>query len=820
MPPSALRHSFLFAFAILSTVSAIGQDASVIVGAGGVGRVLRGKWGLVQGTFANSSDSSQEILAVVIPADSHGLQYSRYVNLPANSRRTCQWPVMIPDQKSKSFDFEYLVFEDSDGSGPIQRLQNEQVSRSFSMVNPESRQQYEVGYRGLLMSGKEDPQELRKADTLADAFRAEAQNGPMTLSFQAEDLSGYPESLECLDQLMVTSRTLHQFPEACDAVKIWTQRGGRVWLCLDQTGIATVQALLGDTMPISKIDETSSNVMTMDLSPDASPILYPERHVVREFAEPARLVRVIADGGKVHWSIDGWPAVIEVPFGRGTVFVTTVSLEVFADLEGKPKVTLCAKQIIDRIFSVSENHSPIGDQELISAAAAFIGYEIPSRFFAAVLMLGFVAAVAVVGVVLVRKQSSESLLWVVPGLALACALPAVWLGSRSRSVAPPTAIQQQVSAIVTGQSILPADGIASVFYPESQRLDVHMDDFSLVIPADVSSDSFPRRMVWTDLGQSHWQNLQQSAGIRNYRVRSLKRLQQPGRVTATINEHGFVGRFESSESNQSSDMILAGTSTERMAVRANGDDGFQATSGDVLAPSEFVTGTLLTDSQKQRSAVYEDLFTTNALDTAFPQRLTLFSWIDSNQTSLRIGDESTRQAGSTLLMQEVTLQAPPVGAELLIPPALLPFRAVMDEHGGLSGAYSNSSRKWLGREKSLVTLLKFEVPDVCQPFEATGGTLTIRLNAGSRPVSISAGAFDSPLLLQKLDSPAGKYEFVLNVEHLSSIKTTGVVYVRIDVGKTISADAAEESSERDDGWKIERLMMSLNGVRGEKKFVR
>ncbi len=722
---------------------------------------------------------------------------------------------MIPDHQSKSFDFEYLVFENSDGSGPVQRLRNEQVSRSFSVVNPESRGQLNVGYRGLLMSGEEDPQELKKADAMADAFRTAANNELMAISFRAEDLSGYPESLECLDQLMVTSRTLHQFPEACDAVRVWAQRGGRVWLCLDQTGIATVQALLGDTLPISKIDETSSNSMTLDLSADASPILYPQKQIVREFAEPARLVRVIAEQGHVHWSIDGWPAVIEVPFGRGTVIVTTVSLEVFADLEDKPQVSLCAKQIVDRLFASSKKQAPIGDEDLSAAAAAFIGYEIPSRLFAAVLMFGFVAGVAIVGIVLVRKQASESLLWVVPVLALVCALPAVWSGSRSRSVAPPTAIQQRVSAIVTGQSTLSADGIASVFYPDSRRLEVRMDDFSLMTPIDVASESLPRRMVWTDQGQSHWQNLEQAAGIRNYRVRSLKRLQQPGRLTATINEHGFVGRFESNEASQPSDMILAGTATERMAVRANSDGSFQATSEDLLAPSEFVTGTLLTDVQKQRSAVYEELFMTNALETAYPDRLTLLSWTDSNQQSLQIGDESTRQAGSTLRMQEVTLQAPPIGAELLIPPALLPYRVVMDERGGLSGVYSNPSRKWLGRESALVTLLKFDVPDVCEPFEATAGTVTIRINAGSRPVSISVGTYDSPVLLQKLDSPAGLYELPLSAEHLGSIKATGVVYLRLDVGKTIAGDATEESVERDDGWKVERLMMSLNGVRTE-----
>ena len=155
---------------------------------------------------------------------------------------------------------------------------------------------------------------------------------------------------------------------------MWTQRGGRTWLCLDQTDITTVQALLGNTLPITKVDETSANVWKLDVAEDASLVRYPKRSLVREFDEPARLVRVIAEGGKVHWSIDGWPAVIEVPFGNGTVFVTTVSPEVLADLSDNMEPSLCAYQLIDRVFHPIQNGSPIGEEALSSAAAAFIGY--------------------------------------------------------------------------------------------------------------------------------------------------------------------------------------------------------------------------------------------------------------------------------------------------------------------------------------------------------------------------------------------------------------------------------------------------------------
>ena len=102
------------AFLILPGVT-FGSDVQVSVGVGGLERVLRGQWGLLRGVFANTSDTDREILAVVIPSSSSGLQYARRVVIPARCRRDCQWPVLIPDHVSAAFDFEYLVFENPDG---------------------------------------------------------------------------------------------------------------------------------------------------------------------------------------------------------------------------------------------------------------------------------------------------------------------------------------------------------------------------------------------------------------------------------------------------------------------------------------------------------------------------------------------------------------------------------------------------------------------------------------------------------------------------------------------------------------------------------
>lgn len=807
-----LQRYFVFTIAclllsVLPNAVAV-DDISVAVGIGGVERVMQGNWGLLKGAFANNSDEDREVLAVVIPAKSGGLQYCRRVMIPAKTLRNCQWPVLIPDLNEKSFEFDYLIFENPEGEGPIKRVLGEHVTRSFVVVNPKARSSSSVGYRGLLTSGDETPRDMRYLEELADVLRAEAKHERMGLIFEAKQIDGYPESLECLEQLMITSRTLQQFPAACDAVRVWTQRGGKTWLFLDQTGMDTIRAVLGDALPLTRIDETSSNEMKLEINPSEPVGRSPVREVLREFDEPVRMIRVIAEKGRVVWSVDGWPAVIELPFGNGTVFVTTVSPEVFVELNGGTRSMPCAGEIASSLFDAPRIIPRISEDRLAKAAAGLIGYEVPTRLFAGAVMLGFAVLLIFLGAALLRRDQAIGLLWGVPALACLCATPAVWVGQQTRSVAPETAVQQQVISSVDGQTTLAADGLASVYQPAPAGLRVNMTDFSLLTARDTTTQSNIRRMVWTDRGEAEWQHLDQAAGIRDYRIRSLRRLDRPGSITATLNKDGLIGRVP--PGSEPADMILAGLAPERMAARLASDGTFVATPDDVLASTEFVTGTFLSDVQKQHASVYEGLFSMENQDTPYPSALSLLHFTQLKNPSVTIGGEATRLDGSALVAQPVTLQPPPLNTEFTIPSILLPFQTVFDKSGGMSGAFSNRERKWLSQARANITLLEISLPDISQPFTATGGTLSIRINAGSRQVKVSVGQRNAPALVSTLDSPAGLFTIDLSAENLNPAVADGRLYLELEVGEP-NLDAAE--GVREDDWQVGRIMLTLHGTR-------
>ncbi|MEZ6131548.1 MAG: hypothetical protein R3C59_23000 [Planctomycetaceae bacterium] len=790
-----------------------GQGVQVRVSAGGTGRFQRGHWGLVKANLVNSTDHDREVLAVAIPAFSRGMQYGRRVVIPAGTTRSCQWPVQIPDDPAKSFEFEFLVFDDPDDESSIKRTHGETVTQSFAVVNSEHLSSRPAGYRGLLSSDDETARDAESLRELAEILRQKAGLAPMELLVQEEQLAGYPEALEPLEQLVITSQTLHRFPEACDAVRVWTQRGGRTWVLLDQCGMPSAAALLGDTLPLTEIDETSSNTMTFVASPrDGQPT---PATVSREFDEPVRLVRVIAEAGTVRWTVDGWPAVIELPYGDGTIMLTMVSPEVFLERTPTRQFLPMAQDISNRLFDVAAAVPRVSSEQLGAAAAGSIGYQVPSRFFAGSVMFGFAVALSLCGITLLRNDRAMTLLWGVPALACLCALPAVWVGGRSRNVAPPTAIQQQVSNLAAGQTTLAADGVTSVFQPSPGPLNVTMSDYALLTPVNPDQDRGERRLVWTDVGESSWQKLHQDAGIRDYAARSVQRLPEPEQVWFTFDQTGLVGQFRDPTLAGRSDLVLAGTSADRMAVRQTSDGTLVSTPDNVLAGSEFVTGTLLSDTQKRRSAVYRAMFETEKKNSAYPDQLMLFSWIDQQQSSIRVGDEATRQAGSVLLSQNVELLPPTANTDITIPPVLLPYRTVVDDLGGLSSAFDNRQRTWAPRNMASTTWVKFSVPQVCQPFAASGGTLAIRLHAGSRQVKVSAGARDNAAALSTMDSPAGLFTLRLESQHLQDIAMSGAFFVRLDVSDLQTTEDEDSDITRDDYWKIERMLLTLDGQRRE-----
>ena len=102
------------------------------------------------------------------------------------------------------------------------------------------------------------------------------------------------------------------------------------------------------------------------------------------------------------------------------------------------------------------------------------------------------------------------------------------------------------------------------------------------------------------------------------------------------------------------------------------------------------------------------------------------------------------------------------------------------------------------------------MPDVCLPFTESGGTISIRINAGARQVKVSVGQRNAPALVSTLDSPAGLFTIEVPPQHLNPAVAEGKFYVELDVSEP-NLDVAD--GVREDDWQIGRIMLTLKGMR-------
>lgn len=786
--------------------------------AGGTGRFVPARWGVVKGIAVNHTDQPAPVQMVVIPPASDGLQYARTVTVPAHSSLETTWPVRVPPAVGGNIDFQYLVFPGGEDAGVIHRRPDEQMLAVFSALMPLSGK----GYTGWLATPSATSEENQPVQDLMRTLRYTAQHDQAVVMLQPRELDSQPEALDCLDQLAVSCSTLDQYPDVCEAIRLWNQRGGRLMLFLDRTGPAVAELLLGDALPMTVVGDTSDNTVLLEINPEYRTDSYPVRELRREFEEPVRWLRVAADAGEPIWFVDGWPVALRVTCGAGAAVVTTIAPEVFivprehkTDEQPRHELVGSMRRMLETAYA-SRPPQLLQAEQITRQAAEQIGYQIPSRGWAAGITLLFPVAGLAAGLWLLRRQRGEALIWLVPVLAILAAIPAVGKGLAVRGVAPTTVIQTQLVQAIPGHAQLVSDGVATVYSPDPQILPLRGEHGAIIEPpADTASRDL-RRLLWTSRSTSSWSNLQQPAGINSYPLRHVRRFSAPLDARATFDVNGLTGRLTTADLTQPRDAVAASQTPDRMAVNIQADGRFQVRAADVLSPEQFFQDALLTDEKRQHAEVFAGLFRTGVRSEKFPETPSVLYWADAADSGVRIGDDAARQQQSLLVVQPIRLEAPPLNQTITIPPAWLPFRTVADAQGSFSAVFNNAQRQWdpNGREAAGNIRLQFDVPSVCLPFAAQSADVNLRIRAGSRTVTVRMGTPDNLQVVQQLNSPVGAFRFEVPADVLRNSIRDGQTWLELQVSELAASTEGEPASgEQDDAWVIERLLLTLQGQR-------
>lgn len=800
-----------------TTGAATQQPMGVSVHAGGTGRYGANRWGMMKANLYNGTSVPQTTLMVVTPPGGEGLQYARKISVPAGTAFETAWPVRVDAVPTGSQEFQYLVFPGGEEDGVIHQKQFQDLVPTVSGIVEGS----PLGLTGWIHSDNESPDSMHKTGSLLRAMRFDQGRGVAVVSVIPQEITGQGECLEPLDQLAISSSDVVHDRLACESIRLWLQRGGRLLLFLDKTGPELAEVLLGDALSMTIVGEASSNEVLLDLNPEYRVDQYPVRSVRREFDEPVRWKRILHDAGEVIWSVDGWPVAIHVPVGGGTAVVTTISPAVFLERRDKPafdsaefSLIASSRPMTSALFT-PRTPPLISEASVAKQAAAVVGYQIPSQAMAAILTMFFPLVLLTVGTLLLRRQAGQRLVWILPVLAVVSALPSVVFGMRTRAVAPETVIETQLIRSVPGQMTLVADGYASFYSPHPSVLQVHLEQGTLLENRADATNRDYRRQVWTGAMTSHWENLKQPTGLKTFPVRSLQKLSSGIRAVATFDENGLKGSLLSQDFKATSDLILAGTSSDCMTLTVGSDGTFRGTTDDVLASGQYFSGALLIDQQLQRSAILDSVFSVKDRLQAFPQTASILFWETPASSTLQISGPNVRHMHSVLVVQPLQLEPPEAGRLITIPSPLVPYRAIADADGGFTGVYNNSRREWSQLEVSGVTLLRFELPQVCVPFDPESVQASLLIRAGSRTVTLAAGYPKHLTAVAELVSPLGAHQITIPTAIVKESCRAGHVFLHIGVGDLDESLKSDDLStgEQDDSWRIERIRLTLTGRR-------
>lgn len=793
------------------------DEVRTIVGVGGTSRFVTNRWGVAKATILNQGESPTSHLIVVTPQDSDGLQYARQIEVPARAMFDTVWPVRMANKPARGLsDFQYLYFPGGVDDGVIRHTPLDGQIPFFSG-------QTRNGPYGLTGWISDSRKGLRSDDAVQQMLRAMrfSKVGDQTLiAVSPRDITERVECLDPLDTLAVSDGQLNQFPHACEAIRLWVQRGGRLLLLLDSTGSEVARLLLGDCLPLTVVGETSTNEVQLDLNPAHQANQNQTRVVKREFDEPVRYIRVIPDEGETLWSVDNWPVAIRVPLGSGTVVVTTISPDVFIEqrpdrANETPAYAMIASsgRMQEALFNFRS--VPIISQAAAAKqAAAMIGYEIPSKNSALLFLVLFPVSLVITGVLLQRRAGGERLIWALPLLAILTAIPAVAFGLRIRATAPATVIETTVIQSTPGQSRLASVGYATIYVPGPMDPGVSSTTGSkLDIPAEPTNRDY-KRLIWSGPTDNAWKNLKLSTGLKTFPVEAIRRPESNWQAVATFDENGIRGNLVIDDPSAAAGLLLAGSGVDQMSLTLKPNGEFTGTVSDVLASGQYSDSTLISDEQGYRAALLASSFgNTDRLDP-FPGAPSLLFWDERQNPALQIDDKTARRIQTVLVVQTLQLRPPAMGKQVTIPSPLLPYRSLASAGGSFSSAFNNAQKEWLLQESTGEILLEFQIPSVCVPLEPDSADLMIVIRAASRIVSVLSGSNGSLQQVAQFKSPLGTQSISIPAELIRESCLTGRVFLQINVSDLDDSMKSETmTGEQDDSWKIERVSLTLKGRR-------
>ncbi len=820
---SILRRIVALALVLFSwpAVSAQQREApSLVLGGvvpGGVRASATESWGMYDFSVTNRTDQDRLARVLVFFPERPDVQYGRDVWVPARSTQS-SWLLVGPAPQLNSgvsSSIQMLLYDRTDGKDHWVPPPTEERIRSRGVLyrhREPSTVLYldeevlsEVPFGQLPQPESPDDEALR----LAVGFRLTRSLSEYVPRVDARLLPPVDEAFDGIDHFILASNRIAGDPGGMQALRHWLERGGKVWVMLDRVEPDVLGPLLGDALDFQVVDRvglTSFQVQQHSLGERK-----PTNLDVQKYERPVDLVRVLLPAHEqAKFTVNGWPIWFTRQIGRGKVILSTLGPRGWfrertkrdrpSPYQSFPSLGIPLIPLEDLGWELhhQENVAPFPVEAFRPLLIQEIGYSVLDRGTVVLVFGLFLLAVLALGIGLRQSRRPELLGWLAPAAALVAMSIFVVYGETSRRAAPATVAVAEVVDAITGKEEASLHGLMAVYRPDSGTADLGVTRGGFFELNAEGLNGQTRRLVRTDQGAWHWENLALPAGVRMSPFHRTVPTARPITAVAHFGPEGIEGRLDTGPFEELSDVLLTTLGGRNLAVQLRPDGTFRSGSPNILPQGQFLSSAVLNDRQQQQQNIFRE-FLTPPGGGYLQERNVLLAWAKLIDPQFRM-DPEARFVGSALLVIPLRLERPARGERVTIPGPLLSYQRI------LSGM---PARPLLTANQATDMHLRFQLPVEVLPFQLESARLSAKIDAPSRRVTISAQAGGEFVEIHRVDSPLDPIRLDLDKRFLQ-LDEEGGLHVNVSL-KDVGRNEQGGGSRMQEKWTIEYLELEVSG---------
>lgn len=800
------------------------RRVNVSASPGGTQRFSRGDWTVLSVSGRNLTDSDREEVMSVYMGEDSSRQFAKQFWLPAGATRQSFLPVWVPESPltEQQMSLSSMRLDESSGS--------EQITQDYIGMSVSNRSvmltDQEVN-TGLLMDRRppdasgaipEDTETLYAAIYAGRDSVVESPLGVGLITFNGNFLPPTPRALDELDQFILASDRIVADTAGLAQIRSWLRDGGRLWIMLDRTSESVVRALLGDEVDFTVVDRLE--LTDYDLASEAT-MTDPAISEPWSGETPVDFVRVLSDADDIPVRIDGWPAAIWQPVGRGEVLLTTLGARGWVKEE---QLTAAYRTMCARVFELRNVPEPHAEA-LLPILDDQIGYTIPARHVAALVLGVNAVLLCLIGGWWARQRRLERLAFLIPVLAIISTVTLLAIGKRHATAVPSSVATGQLVQVFDSVGEAKVSTVRAIYSQDSGDLGLQSPYRTMTIPLRSEPSAGVARIRWDDTGASTWQGSPLPPGVLHATSDSTIQLADPIELRGTFDENGFVGDLRGVGSRSCSDALIVAAPGPATAVDIGADSNGIAVRGalsGLLAKDQFILGALLSDTQRMRQEALRQVLASPEKNP-FGYQPSLLFWTEPFDLGVRFDDRFERGGGAALVSVPVRLRRPADGTRYQIPST---FVAIQPHAGsrGVTSTFNPRTGDWLAMTKPSNTELSVRFPKTLLPLSIETITVHFRVSAPSRSVVLMGRIDGDPVELFRQDSPAGQLDATLDRVEALDLDDDGGLWLSVVVTKSESEREREANQDASSvnlpavdladvsTWQIERLHVSATAV--------